>query len=72
MNSCVLFSPSGFENAAVKVVANRNSPKIELPGMKVCPFKQGKEYEVKYWVAKELKKAGIARIRMEEPIDLTM
>lgn len=61
-----------FENAAVKVVANRNSPEIDLPGMKVGPFKQGKEYEVKYWVAKELKKAGIARIRMEEPIDLTL
>jgi hypothetical protein len=61
-----------FENAVVKVVANRNSPEIELPGMKVGPFKEGKEYEVKYWVAKELKKAGIVHIRMEEPIDLTM
>jgi hypothetical protein len=61
-----------FENTVVKVVANRNSPEIELPGIKVGPFKEGKEYEVKYWVAKELKKAGIAHIRMEEPIDLTM
>lgn len=61
-----------FENMLVKIVANRNSPEIELPGMKVGPFTEGKEYEVRYWVAIELKKAGIARIRMEEPLDLMM
>ncbi|MCW4015493.1 MAG: hypothetical protein NWF06_03910 [Candidatus Bathyarchaeota archaeon] len=61
-----------FENTPVKVVANRNNPAIELPGIKVGPFQEGKEYEVMYWVATELKKAGIARIRMEEPIDVTM
>lgn len=61
-----------FENIIVKVVANRNSPEIELPGTKVGPFKEGKEYEVRYWIAKELKKAGIAHIRMEEPLDLTI
>ena len=61
-----------FENTVVKVVANRNSPEIELPGIKVGPFAEGKEYEVKYWVATELKKAGIARIRIEEPIELMM
>jgi DNA replication factor GINS len=61
-----------FENSVVKIVANRNSPEIELPGMKVGPFREGKEYEVKYWVATELKKAGVARIRMEEPLDVTM
>ena len=61
-----------FENTSVKVVANRNNPAIDLPGIKVGPFTEGKEYEVKYWIATELKKAGIARIRMEDPIDLTM
>jgi hypothetical protein len=60
----------GFENMVVKIVANRNSPKIDLPGVKVGPFKEGKEYEVKFWVAQELKKAGIARLRMSEPLDL--
>jgi len=59
-----------FENMSVKIVANRNSPKIDLPGVKVGPFKEGKEYEVKYWIAQELKKAGIAHLRMEEPLDL--
>ena len=60
-----------FENTPVKIVANRNSPLIKLPGTKVGPFKEGKEYEVKYWVATELKKAGIVHIRMEEPLDVT-
>jgi hypothetical protein len=59
-----------FENMLVKIVANRNSPTIDLPGLKVGPFKEGKEYEVRFWIAQELKKAGIAHIRMEEPIDL--
>jgi len=61
-----------FENMPVKVVANRNSPEIELPGIKVGPFKEGKEYEVRLWIAAELKKAGIARIRMEDPLTLMM
>ena len=61
-----------FENTVVKIVANRNSPKIDLPGIKVGPFKKGKEYEVRYWIATELKKAGIAHIRMDESLDLMM
>lgn len=61
-----------FENMSVKVVANRNNPQIELPGIKVGPFTEGKEYEVRFWVAKELEKAGIARLRLDEPIDLMM
>ena len=59
-----------YENSAVKVVANRDSPAIDLPGAAVGPFKEGKEYEVKFWIAQELQKAGIARIRMDEPLDL--
>ena len=61
-----------FKNTVVKIVANRNSPEIDLPGIKVGPFKEGKEYEVRFWIATELKKAGIARIRMDEPLDLMM
>jgi len=59
-----------YENSPVKVVANRDNPAIDLPGTTVGPFKEGKEYEVKFWIAQELKKAGIARIRMDEPLDL--
>ena len=59
-----------YENTPIKIVANRNSPEIDLPGVKVGPFQEGKEYEVKYWIAQELKKSGIARLREEEPLDL--
>jgi hypothetical protein len=59
-----------FQNMPVKIVANRDSPIIDLPGINVGPFKEGKEYEVRFWVAQELKKAGIAHIRMDEPLDL--
>ena len=61
-----------FENMPVKVVANRNNPSIELPGIKVGPFTEGKEYEVRFWVAKELEKAGIARLRIDEALDVTV
>ena len=61
-----------FENMPVKVVANRNNSQIEVPGIKVGPFTEGKEYEVRFWVAKELEKAGIARLRVDEQIDVTV
>jgi predicted DNA-binding antitoxin AbrB/MazE fold protein len=61
-----------FENTPIKIVANRDSPEIDLPGVKVGPFKEGKEYEVRFWIAQELKKSGIAHIREEEPLDLKM
>ena len=61
-----------FENMLVKVVANRNNPQIDLPGIKVGPFAEGKEYEVRFWVAKELEKAGIVRLRVDEPLDLML
>jgi len=61
-----------FENTVIKIVANRDNPEIDLPGIKVGPFKKGKEYEVRYWIATELKKAGIAHIRMDESLDLMM
>ena len=59
-----------YENTPIKIVANRNSPEIDLPGVKVGPFQEGKEYEVKYWIAQELKRAGVTRLREEEPLDL--
>ena len=59
-----------FQNMLVKIVANRDNPKIHLPSMKIGPFKEGKEYEVRFWVAQELKKAGIAHLRIDEPLDL--
>ena len=58
-----------FENTPVKIVASRNCPEIWLAGLKVGPFEEGKEYEVRFWVARELEKAGIARFREEELLD---
>lgn len=58
-----------FENALVKIVASRNCPGIELVGLKVGPFEEGREYEVRFWVAQELVKAGIGRFREEELLD---
>jgi len=59
-----------FKNTPVKIMVNRNCPEIELAGLKVGPFQEGKEYEVRFWIAQELKKAGIARFRKEELLDL--
>lgn len=58
-----------FENSPVKVIANRNCPEIKLAGLTVGPFKEGSEYEVYYWVARELEKFGVVRFRNEELLD---
>jgi DNA replication factor GINS len=59
-----------FEHSTVKVVANRNCPEIELAGLSVGPFEEGNEYEIPFWVAQKLEKAGIARFREEEVLDV--
>ena len=59
-----------FKNTLVRIMINRNCPEIELAGLKVGPFQEGKEYEVRFWIAQELKMAGIARFRDEESLDL--
>ena len=58
-----------FENTPVRIIVNRNCPEIELAGLRVGPFQEGKEYEVRFWIAEELEKAGIARLREEEMLD---
>jgi len=58
-----------FENSLAKIIANRNSPEIKLAGLNVGPFEEGNEYEVQYWIARELEKAGAARFREEERLD---
>jgi len=59
-----------FENELVTVIAVRNAPKIELIGFSVGPFEEGHEYEVRLWVARELEKDGIVKIR-EHMLDAT-
>lgn len=58
-----------FENSPVKVIANRNCPEIKLAGLTVGPFEEGNEYEILYWVARELEKFGVVRFRNEELLD---
>lgn len=60
-----------YEHSPTKILANRNCQEIQLAGLTVGPFEEGNEYEVAYWIAKELEKVGIARIREEEPLDAT-
>jgi len=58
-----------YENTPVTIIINRNQPEIQLAGLKIGPYEEGKEYEVKHWIAHELEKAGIARLREEETLD---
>jgi hypothetical protein len=58
-----------FEHSLVKVIANRNCSEIKLAGLNVGPFEEGNEYEIQFWIAEELKKAGIVRFRGEESLD---
>ncbi|MEM3703524.1 MAG: hypothetical protein QXX79_03775 [Candidatus Bathyarchaeia archaeon] len=58
-----------FENSPVKVIANRNCPEVKLAGLVVGPFEEGNEYEVLFWVARELEKFGVVRLRDEELLD---
>jgi hypothetical protein len=60
-----------FEHSPSKIIANRNCPEIALAGLCIGPFEEGNEYETFYWVAKELQKSGIARIREEDSLDAT-
>jgi DNA-directed RNA polymerase beta' subunit len=58
-----------FENSLAKILANRNCPETQLAGLKVGPFEEGNEYEIQYWIARELVKSGIARFREEAMLD---
>ena len=46
-----------FENSPIRVIANRNSPEIELAGLKIGPLQEGVEIEVRFWAAEQLAKA---------------
>ena len=55
----------------VKIIANRNCPEIKLAGLSVGPFDEGNEYEVYFWVAKELATAGMVHFREDDLLDST-
>ncbi|MCX8177802.1 MAG: hypothetical protein N3F10_05860 [Candidatus Bathyarchaeota archaeon] len=58
-----------FENSPVKVIANRNLHEIKLVGLSIGPFEEGVQYEVPYWIASKLEKAGVVRFRSEDSLD---
>ena len=58
-----------YENSLTTIVANRNFAEMKLSGLNVGPFDEGNEYQIYYWVAKELQNAGIVHIREEELLD---
>ncbi|HML03927.1 MAG TPA: hypothetical protein VK487_11230 [Candidatus Bathyarchaeia archaeon] len=58
-----------FENSIIRVIANRNSPEIELAGLKIGPLEEGTELEVRFWAAEQLAKAGMVRFREEDVLD---
>ena len=58
-----------YENSLVKIIANRTCPEIKLAGLTVGPFDEGNEYEVYFWVAKELATAGMVHFREEDVLD---
>lgn len=58
-----------YENSPVRIVANRNCPEIKLAGLTVGPFDEGNEYEVHFWVAKELANAGLVHFREEDLLE---
>jgi hypothetical protein len=60
-----------YENSMVKIVANRNCPEIKLAGLTVGPFDEGNEYEVYFWVAKQLAVAGMVHFREDDLLDST-
>jgi hypothetical protein len=60
-----------YENSMVKIIANRNCPEIKLAGLTVGPFDEGNEYEVHFWVAKELASAAMVHFREDDILDAT-
>ncbi len=60
-----------YENSMVKIVANRNCPEMKLAGLTVGPFDEGNEYEIYFWVAKELATAGMVHFREDDILDAT-
>lgn len=66
--SSIEFSDFVFENNFVTVVAIKSLPRIDLVGFSVGPFEEGLEYEVRLWVARELEKDKIVKIK-EDGLD---
>ncbi len=74
MNGSPLYSVEDldfeFENTPTPVVAVKHVPEIEIAGTVVGSYDKGKEFKVKYWIARELIKSGFVRFLEGYPMDL--
>lgn len=50
-----------FQNSRVKIVALGSLQELSVADSVVGPLEEGREYEVRYWIALEMVKAGYAR-----------
>lgn len=57
-----------FQNSMVKIVALGNLQEMKVAETVVGPLQEGKEYEMRYWIALELVKARYARFYEDDII----
>ncbi|MBS7635503.1 DNA replication complex GINS family protein, partial [Candidatus Bathyarchaeota archaeon] len=70
LRSLIEHSDFMFENNFVNVVAIINHPKIEMVGLSIGPFEEGKDYNIRLWIAQELERDGVVKIK-EGALDAT-
>ena len=54
-----------FENSLTKIVFLRSLQDFKIANFAIEAVKEGEEYEITYWIASELVKAGLARFHEE-------
>jgi hypothetical protein len=59
-----------LENSIVDVVATKNIQDMDLVGLKIGAHSIGDEFQVRRWVAEQLKDAETVRLKDEEIMDL--
>lgn len=60
-----------FQNSMVKIVALGSLQEFSVAETTIGPFEEGKEYEMRVWIALELIKAGYARFYDEDSMTFT-
>jgi hypothetical protein len=59
-----------LENTMVDVVATKNIQDLDLVGVKIGTHSTGDEFQVRRWIAEQLKDAETVRLKDEEIMDL--
>ena len=55
-----------FQNSMVKIVALGNLQELSVAETTIGPLQEGKEYEIRFWIASELVKVGYAHFYEED------